>query len=138
METKIATEVWAVRITEACVVCGGCTLVCPTDALMLEDDGAEVQLLLDPQECISCEACVTTCAHYSIEMDSVDASPSVVATSEWVYCRGCGEALANRAEIDSMCDQLRHAGFSENLIELNANFCIRCKYSRTRIPKGRE
>ncbi|MDQ7026138.1 MAG: 4Fe-4S dicluster domain-containing protein [Anaerolineae bacterium] len=135
MVENIAEEIRAVRIDDACVICGGCALVCPTNALMLEDDGIQVKLHLNPQDCISCEACVDTCAHYAIDLDWVDSVAGIVAESAWVYCRGCGERLANRAEIDVMCMQLAQAGFSEELLEFTANFCTSCKYHRAGILK---
>lgn len=130
MVTKIVEEVRAICIDDTCVVCGGCVLVCPTEALSLEDNDIAIRLHLNPQDCISCEACVSSCAHYAIELDWVNANAGIVAESEWVYCRGCGEKLANRAEIDAMCQQLRNAGFSEALLEFTANFCASCKYQR--------
>lgn len=136
MIEKIVEEIRAVRIDDTCVVCGGCVLVCPSEALTLQDDGIDIKLHLDPQACISCEACVSSCAHYAIELDWVDSMASIVAESEWVYCRGCGEKLANYSEIEVMCKQLRHAGFSEQLLEFTANFCTSCKYNRAGILKG--
>ena len=43
---------------EACVHCGACVSICPTDALTLSDD---YELILDEEECVYCKACIPAC-----------------------------------------------------------------------------
>lgn len=43
---------------EACMHCGACVSVCPTDALKLDEDYA---LVLDEEECVYCKACIPVC-----------------------------------------------------------------------------
>jgi ferredoxin len=49
----------AMVVTEPCVNCKdkSCTLVCPTDCF--HDVGS--MLVIDPEECIDCEACIPQC-----------------------------------------------------------------------------
>ena len=42
---------------ELCTGCGVCIDVCPTEAIVMEDDKARII----PDECTSCQACVSEC-----------------------------------------------------------------------------
>ena len=42
----------------ACMHCGACTGVCPSDALILDDDA---KLCFDESKCVACEVCIKTC-----------------------------------------------------------------------------
>jgi Fe-S-cluster-containing dehydrogenase component len=129
-------KVWAVHITNTCVVCGGCTQVCPTNALTLQSDGVNIHLHLDANECIGCETCLGACALDAITSDWVDAPAQIVATSEWARCQSCGQIMATRAELDTMRERLQAAGFSSTLLDVNTKYCQHCKYTRTGMPKG--
>ena len=132
----IQKKVWAVRITDDCVVCGGCVHVCPTAALTLQDDGINICLHLDPNQCTGCETCLGACALDAIAPDWSDVQARVVATSEWAHCQNCGTIMATRAEIDTMRERLQTAGFLPALLEINTKYCPHCKYTRTGMPKG--
>lgn len=43
---------------EACVDCGACISLCPTEALILEDD---YSLTLEEEKCVYCKACIPAC-----------------------------------------------------------------------------
>ena len=43
---------------DKCVQCGGCTGVCPSSALALDEN---VNLVFDQEKCIVCQACVKAC-----------------------------------------------------------------------------
>lgn len=51
--------------TEACVVCGLCTAVCRTGAMVLRD----AELVLDKDKCVYCEACVSACPRRAVTME---------------------------------------------------------------------
>lgn len=44
--------------SDACTHCGACTAVCPSEALVLDDND---QLCLHQDKCIVCELCVKAC-----------------------------------------------------------------------------
>lgn len=48
---------------EICVGCGDCTEECPTGAIKVENDKAQI----DPEECIDCGACQAVCPEEAIK-----------------------------------------------------------------------
>lgn len=53
---------------DACIDCGACVSVCPTDALRLAED---YSLVLDEEECIHCGACVPVCPVFALDMREI-------------------------------------------------------------------
>jgi formate hydrogenlyase subunit 6/NADH:ubiquinone oxidoreductase subunit I len=129
-------KVWAVRVTDVCVVCGGCAQVCPTNALTLQDDVANICLHLDPNDCTGCETCLDACALDAITSDWADAQAGIVATSEWAHCQNCDKIMATRAEVNTMRERLQAAGFPSALLDMNTKYCPHCKYTQAGMPKG--
>ncbi|MEW6618620.1 MAG: 4Fe-4S binding protein [bacterium] len=57
-------EMPAIVDTEKCDGCGTCVEVCPTEAIALEDDVAQV----NEDECTECGTCVEECPNGAISM----------------------------------------------------------------------
>lgn len=57
-------------VDDSCILCPICTRVCPTDAFSrtFDDDGGGA-LVLEPSQCIGCDACVGACPVRAIEME---------------------------------------------------------------------
>jgi L-aspartate semialdehyde sulfurtransferase ferredoxin len=53
------------RDDERCTQCGACVVMCPSGALLKEEDGAVV---FDGGSCIACELCVKSCPPRAIEV----------------------------------------------------------------------
>jgi Fe-S-cluster-containing dehydrogenase component len=86
-------------IVNACrhAACEGtpCVTICPTEAISVRDDGI---VLMEPRECIGCEACVAACPH-----DAIAVTPRRSVTRKCNLCvhrvdRGLLPACA-----DSVC-----------------------------------
>ncbi len=76
-QAKPATDAavpWVLpRVAESCILCPVCTNVCPTRAFDRRVDPPEeggVRLLLSPERCNGCSACVTSCPVHAITLDS--------------------------------------------------------------------
>lgn len=54
------------RDEDACVHCGACTAVCPTDALFV--DGPDKKVVLDVEKCVACGNCVKVCTVQCIDL----------------------------------------------------------------------
>jgi len=80
-------------VTERCVECRyiDCARVCPVDCFYLSNDPA--MLVINPDECIDCKACVPECPVHAIYPD--DELPE--AYSEW---------LDRNAEMSASGDQV--------------------------------
>lgn len=63
-EGGIGKHAWIPRVTDACTGCGACAAVCPEGAI----DPASPRVT-HPERCISCFACLRTCAHAGRVMD---------------------------------------------------------------------
>lgn len=50
---------------DACIGCGACVGVCPTNALSMDDDNKSQ---CDEATCIDCGACVSTCPTEAISL----------------------------------------------------------------------
>lgn len=59
------------RVAEGCIMCPVCTNVCPTDAFRREFDkeGGGATLMLEPDRCNGCNACVKSCPVHVITLD---------------------------------------------------------------------
>ncbi len=60
------------RVAEGCIMCPVCTKVCPTNAFSRNfelDDRPGAALLLEPERCMGCNACVTACPVKVITLD---------------------------------------------------------------------
>ena len=51
--------------TELCIVCGKCVDICPLDVMKMNDDKIVVMY---PDECWHCRACVMDCPREAIRM----------------------------------------------------------------------
>jgi len=54
------------RKDDACVHCGVCVAICPSDALVLNTMNWEVDFLAD--KCVACELCVKACPYAAMEV----------------------------------------------------------------------
>ena len=129
-------DTWSVLIGDKCVVCGACVLVCPTEALWLEDeDDQQVRLGLTPSQCTHCELCFSACMMDALSFGWAEPESRIVAASDWVHCRDCGEIISTRAEMDEVRARLQD-DFSAAFIEFTESYCPACKYKRAGMPKG--
>lgn len=72
-QTKIDKKVGQhlIRMTDACVGCGICTKVCPSDSIRLEK-GRAVHI---PGRCQTCLACVHACPYKAIGLTVPEKNP---------------------------------------------------------------
>ena len=54
------------RRDDACVHCGVCVAICPSDALVSNATKGEVDFL--PDKCVACELCVKACPYAAMEV----------------------------------------------------------------------
>jgi len=54
------------RRDDACVHCGVCVAICPSDALVSNTTNGEVDFL--PEKCVACELCVKACPYAAMEV----------------------------------------------------------------------
>ena len=55
-----------VRDEEKCIMCGGCTAICPTGALFMERPSMEVKF--DGDSCVVCQLCLKICPVRAMEV----------------------------------------------------------------------
>ena len=92
-------------VAEPCVNCRytDCALVCPVEAFHLDDD----MLVINPETCIDCDACVPEC-------------PVEAVFAEAVRARGMGELYTTqcRTSVERVADDHRQDGSALRIGEL--------------------
>ncbi|MBS3966805.1 MAG: 4Fe-4S dicluster domain-containing protein [Truepera sp.] len=87
------------RIAEGCIMCPVCTNVCPTKAFRREFDppseGGGAALLLAPERCNGCNACITSCPVKVITLDDQVSWSELSGGEQVVYRREVGQGLAS-------------------------------------------
>jgi ferredoxin len=86
------------RIAEGCIMCPVCTNVCPTKAFRREFDppseGGGAALLLAPERCNGCNACVSSCPVKVITLDAQVSWAELSGGEQVVYRREAGQGYA--------------------------------------------
>jgi ferredoxin len=54
------------RKEDACVHCGVCVAICPSDALVVKQGTSQVEFIAD--KCVACELCVKACPYEAMEV----------------------------------------------------------------------
>lgn len=87
------------RIAEGCIMCPVCTNVCPTRAFRREFDppseGGGAALLLAPERCNGCNACVTSCPVKVITLDDQVYWSELAGGEQVVYRREAAQGSAS-------------------------------------------
>lgn len=64
------------ELAPGCTACEACFRVCPTGALLVEEDPSSWALTFDVNRCVACEVCLEVCQPAVLRpMDTVDAAP---------------------------------------------------------------
>lgn len=86
------------RIAEGCIMCPVCTNVCPTDAFQREfekpSEGRGASLKLEPEKCMGCGACVSSCPVKVISLDDQISWQELSGGIQEVYRKDAGQGMA--------------------------------------------
>ena len=55
------------RVDEKCTHCSACTVICPSDALTIEDRNTMMVSFIQ-DKCIACGLCIPACPYHAMEM----------------------------------------------------------------------
>ncbi len=107
-----------------CNLCGFCTQVCPTRALLINESQSETTLRLSASRCIGCGKCERVCERHALKVNhlSQDSLPSARITlrqSPRVLCRQCGQPMVSQAEFDFVTAQIGHPAWLD--------YCPECR-----------
>lgn len=93
-----------VEATDGCTLCGACTTVCPTQALMLEETEKGSSLSFESAKCVACAQCLAICPenqvlHLRRTTDLRRLVDGRVALQQDTYqrCEACGKPIASAA-----------------------------------------
>lgn len=97
----------------ACNFCGACTHLCPTQALELQEQGSEKQLLYHPELCINCNLCQQVCMQHGFQWGDYMPrqqflhTPHILAHSAEKICIRCEHSYyqwpADDSQLCSFC-----------------------------------
>lgn len=124
---KRAAQHLPVVAQASCTLCGFCSQVCPTRAIVIDENDSETVLLLSPARCYGCGKCVRTCETSAMRMSPRHADQVSATEGEWqvlrrsprVECSACGEPTVSRAELEFVARQLGRPRWLE--------YCWRCR-----------
>ena len=117
-----------------CTACEMCAQICPTHALMADQDEAGVRISFDPRICVACGQCVVTCPeveHGAIELQSeFDVSQwergrREVRFETTAACEVCGEPVAPAAMLARIEEMLGED--ATETMALIGRRCVNCR-----------
>lgn len=117
---------------DACISCGACEYICPSEAITKRADNFCGTFIIDPMRCFDCNACPAACPVDCIKQDP-----------ESIICHGRGCPLNEKSTMrDWACTELqRFCPTCGNVLwqELGADawFCFRCDRGKGVCPKVR-
>jgi TorA maturation chaperone TorD/NAD-dependent dihydropyrimidine dehydrogenase PreA subunit len=92
----------------ACILCGFCAQVCPTQALVVQESDMETGLVLQAARCSGCSKCVKYCETGALAMLSPNAGSKPDSTAQILYrsprqrCEICNTPTVSTAEMEYM------------------------------------
>lgn len=57
-------------ISQDCTFCGACSILCPTNALEMENENDHTKIILKPDKCVDCKLCEDICYFQSIKLEN--------------------------------------------------------------------
>lgn len=121
---------------ETCTACGACPAVCPTQALLLEQEEEETIVSFDAGLCVACGRCVPVCPEGEFDTLSVDRGTdlgaltrgrAVLKRATMAPCRRCGRPIAPDAMMDRIRVLLGGEEESEELVRVLTGLCSDCR-----------
>ena len=93
---------------EMCTLCSFCVQVCPTHALMMQEDNLATRLTLTASLCIYCHKCEQVCAEKAIDLlgKLTPADVLILRESPRAVCPRCGKPTVSEAEINAIVTRL--------------------------------
>lgn len=99
-----------VKISDACSVCRGCAVVCPSKALVVDEGANGGAIKFSPAYCISCELCKKACPEEALSFDEViepvkllSDKRETLVTFVHKQCRKCKQTFGSARAEDDTC-----------------------------------
>ncbi len=98
----------AIQSQKECTLCGFCTQVCPTRALVMRETDSETGLILSGKLCTGCWKCVDSCEPGALVISPAnsrangDSKREILVSSPRVRCKRCGKPTVSEAEMNYM------------------------------------
>ncbi len=96
---------------DKCTLCGGCTNICPTNALVLGVLGSEERLVFRHELCIACRLCEEKCPENAIKVENIFdkglvGKEIVLVGAEQARCLACGKPVGPMSLVLSVARSL--------------------------------
>ncbi len=130
--------------TEACTLCLACTSLCPSGAILANED--KPQLRFQEDACLQCGLCANVCPENAITLeprfDPTDAALTQVVLNEEepFACIECGSLFGVKSTVEKIMDKLagKHPMFAETdtgrLIQMCDDCRIKAQYHSEKNP----
>jgi len=116
---------------QKCVGCGICSEVCPSHAIVVEDD-TKRSIKLRYRICVGCGLCQKACYHKAIRVNEIGTRPleknaQTNLTFNLVLCKNCKSPISTLA----MCKKWQEASSKGEVLRQNMSelihYCPRCR-----------
>ncbi|MFQ5840337.1 MAG: 4Fe-4S dicluster domain-containing protein, partial [Candidatus Methylomirabilales bacterium] len=125
-----------VEVEAGCTGCGTCAGVCPSGALVFEQDANEITLAFDPRLCVACRQCVPVCPESVLRVRRVTdlgrlaLGKFALHRDSEARCEACGGPVAPRAMLTRISALL---GNDQATVSAITRYCVSC---RGTLPGG--
>lgn len=95
-----------VMLEDRCSGCDACVRICPTDAVVLEEDDREAKYRISSARCTGCGICCDVCSADAIRIESQAVQIHEIIELDEMVCQSCGVPFhvpASRNMTDECC-----------------------------------
>jgi ferredoxin len=133
VEKGVPLGLLALQGPSFCTFCGICPSVCPTRALMIEEEGEEYNLNFAHALCVACGECVRQCPEQVLNLERgidfalLQKGPLSLTKDEIIYCRECKEEIAPARMLAKVQNKLSEKNSQQDLLAL----CATCRLKKS-------
>ena len=120
--------------TQKCTMCNACVVNCPSQALIMKNEGDKARLLFIPANCVACKNCIEVCPENAMSYkDAVDIKKIVtieevqLKEDELAKCKNCGKPIGPISQLKKVERLLKIRWQGSDKVLEHLYYCEECK-----------